>query len=345
MQAELLRDIEPPSYEESVYFKQLIGQIKAQRRKTPPPSYENNSVFDVFQKTQLLESKSISPSVIGKTITASPIEKLHDDENQQGFPMDARLERASSCLQQMIDAANESLTCTPTSPPSSPPLDDSDKDVETHSLDDNFKEQRNQKQQWRINRKKSLERFKSSQVSLARTIDQLNLSITQHIINEASSPSPITNYTQYQHHDYNNTTDRHLHHHHHHHHHHYYYNMHQMNSAKRQRPVPNKSTVPSWTNLLTQTALVFGIFHQLLSWSTPTSSILSVAWLVTMLLAKKKINRSKLESLKLKSSSSPSHTLPAHHSTSSTTFLTLYTHLKSSLSPRYSTMLSLFRKK
>ncbi|ORZ18770.1 hypothetical protein BCR42DRAFT_477905 [Absidia repens] len=342
MQVELLRDIEPPSYEESVYFKQLIGQIKAQRRKTPPPSYENDSVFDVFKKTQLLESKPISPSVIGKTVTASPIEKLHDDESQQDFPMDARLERASSCLQQMIDAANQSLTCTSTSSPLEDSDTNDDKEVETNSLDDIYTEQREQKQQWRINRKKSLERFKSSQVSLARTIDQLNLSISQHINNEAS----ISNYTQYEHHEYNNTTDRHLHHHHHHHHHHYYYNMHQLHSTKRQRAVPNKSKVPSWTNLLTQTALVFGIFHQLLSWSTPTSSILSVAWLVTMLLAKKKISRSKLESLMLRSSSpSSSHTLPAEHSTSSTTFITLYSHLKSSFAPRYSSMLSLFRKK
>lgn len=238
--------------------------------------------------------------------------------------MDERLERVSSCLQQMIDAANQSLTCSSaihSSPNNSDTTDDNEEN-DTILLGDNLKDQRKKGLQWRINRKKSLERLKSSQDSLARTIDQLNISITQHIIDKAASST--YDYTQ-----------------HHHHHHHYHHYHHQTNSDKRQRPTPRKSMVPLWTSILTQAALVYGICHQLLSWSTSTSSIISVAWFVTMLLAKKKINYSKFGLVVSKSSSSSHTSLSAEPTT---TIMTFYPHLKSFLAPRYSSLLSLFRK-
>ncbi|KAI8335154.1 hypothetical protein BC941DRAFT_481320 [Chlamydoabsidia padenii] len=230
MQTQLLLDTTPPpSYEESIYFKQLIDQIKTQRRKTPPPSYNSKHGFEWSEFPNLVDKIKKPP---------------HDDdmENKENQLIHERLERVSTNLIQMIQVAKNSLQATTIDLP----------DIEdTLSL-----------QTYRINRKRSLERLQSSQISLARTIDQLNNSITQHIITTLD----------YTHHH------QHIHHHHHHHHHH----------QKRTCSTPKKSTVPIWTNLLGQSALVFGICHHLFFWSKSTSSIAGAIWLISLLCAKKK---------------------------------------------------------
>lgn len=155
----------------------------------------------------------------------------------------------------MIEAAKQSLT--------------SHTDVVVTDVEDNLSHHVTSQ---RINRKKSLERLRSSQTSLARTIDQLNISIIQHVIttNDTQSPQLSNNPSSY-------------HHHHHHYHHHY--------PPKRSSglPPPKKPTVAQWTHLLSQTALVFSICHHLFSWSKTTSSVASAAWLISLLWAKRKL--------------------------------------------------------
>ncbi|CAO3599076.1 unnamed protein product [Absidia cylindrospora] len=314
---------EPPSYEKSINPIEMQNHIL----NSMSTLFEKKAIFELIGNDQHSDKKILPLS--NEHVSTGALEKQEKTTAAQAEPLSNRLERVSSYIQQMIDTAQTSLTTSP--------LDDgSDKNNNTLANMDDVLEL----QQRQISKRASIERLRSSQTSLARTLDQLNLSIIHSIIDAATSSLP--NYTQQMdktnEEEDSNISISHYHHYHHHHHHHSDRGRnHQQrragsSSPKQQSPVPRyssaRSTISLWTNLLTQTALVFCICHCVLSWTKLTSSVISTTWLFSLLRIKKRIGHSKKHS----SASTPlSSSSP------------VYTNFKSSLVPRiYLVILALF---
>ncbi|ORZ18710.1 hypothetical protein BCR42DRAFT_411450 [Absidia repens] len=318
---------EPPSYEKSINSTEMQNQIL----NSMPSLFEKKTIFNFIGNDQHSDKKIVPLS--NEHVSTEVPEENEKTTGAQAEPLNYRLERVSSYIQQMIDTAQISLT---TSTPEVTNDDDSGNDSNTLANVDDVLEL----QQRQISKRASIERLRSSQTSLARTLDQLNLSIIHSIIDAATSNLPT--YTQ----EMDNISDKEdsnisiSHHHHYHHHHHHHSNRgrnHQRrradsSSSKKQRQVPDyssiRSTISLWTNLLTQTALVFCICHCVLSWTKLTSSVISTAWLVSLLRIKTRIGYCKK---------------PSSASTPLSLFSPVYTNFKSSLVPRiYLVILALF---
>ncbi|CAO3649140.1 unnamed protein product [Cunninghamella blakesleeana] len=307
-------DIEPPSYEESLYFKKIDHAIKNQH-KWLPLNYDKKDILLVPKnEKQPLYNNHNEKSLFQQ------LEKIKNDNNKKDDdqPFNERLERVSSCLQQMIDEAKASLTTSNNHKKSS----SSSKKNSCHqksSSSSNIPKRPRKK----LNKRKSQQELLDSQSRIANAIEQLNSTISQHISSssesstlessESNTPYQILeDYYKDENRDDSRPSSPIVYHHHYHHYHHYYYpnendlEKQQAISKKRKRSSSSLSTFSSssssslpsfftnysslcfWTSTVTETTLLFGIFHYILSLSKPTSFLMSISWLISLLLTKKK---------------------------------------------------------